>query len=165
METMKEGSEHQAKPFEIWKFYGEAAGADKNWMINIVTWLFAFSSATTILRAGEVSKFTAVILAVLGILFSALAALTALLYGGYATRNWAKADRVAHDHGIPEQYENYDPFRGAKTHWASVFPLWLAQPCRNRVAPVFWLYFLISVVSFCVHIARLLHIVSTGQYN
>ena len=45
-----------------------------------------------------------VLLMVLGILVSVLAAFTTLLYGGYATWNWAIADRIAESYDwLPDQ--------------------------------------------------------------
>lgn len=71
-------------------------------MIKIVTWLLGFS--TTIIGVYATGKlteyFAKVLLIVLGILVSVLAAFTALLYGGYATWNWAIVDRIAKDYAM-----------------------------------------------------------------
>ena len=164
-ENVKGESGNRGVLFGVWKHYGETAGADKNWMIQIVTWLVGFSSATVMFKPSEISKFTAVVLTVLGMLFSFLAGFTALLYGGYATRNWAKANRIAKEHKWPELRENYDPFTDHKIPRSSVIPLRLARPCGNGIALVFWIYFLISILSFSVHVARLLYIAFTGKTN
>jgi hypothetical protein len=72
-------------------------GADKDRMVQITTWLLGFSAGILSLHA--TGKLTApwapILLIVLGILVSALAAFVALLYGGYATWRWAIADQIA----------------------------------------------------------------------
>jgi hypothetical protein len=90
-------------------------------------------------------------LLILGMLLSFLAAFTALLYGGYATWNWSIADRIAEHHYWERQKPKYDPFDGLHVPWVSRFPLWLAKPCERRIAPVFWLFFLVSLVSLGAH--------------
>ena len=92
-----------------------------------------------------------VLLSLLGMLISFLAAYTALLYGGYAARNWAIADRIAEAYEWEPLKPDYKPFEGLPTHWSAALPLWLARPCTDRIAPVFWVFCAGSVVSLSVH--------------
>jgi hypothetical protein len=87
----------QALAFDVWKYHASVGGADKDRMVQITTWLLGFSAGILSLHA--TGKLTApwapILLIVLGILVSALAAFVALLYGGYATWRWAIADQIA----------------------------------------------------------------------
>ena len=158
-DTVKNTWNDEKLAFEVWKYYGGIGGADKDRMIQIVTWLLGFSAA--IIGSYATGKLTeslaTVLLIVLGILVSVLAAFTALLYGGYATWNWAIADRIAEAYTWIEQLPNYDPVPRSKTHWTAAFPLWLAKPCQDRIAPVFWVFFFVSFVSFSAHVVLLFH--------
>ena len=163
--TRKTWNDDEKLAFEVWKYHGGIGGADKNTMIKIVTWLLGFSSAMIGFYAtGKVTEpLASVLLIVLGVLFSVLAAFTALLYGGYATWNWATADRIAEAYNWTELRPNYNPFARSKAHWPSAFPLWLAKPCQDKIAPVFWLFFVVSIASFCVHVALLFHVALTSN--
>jgi hypothetical protein len=137
--------------FKVWKHYADTGGADKNWMIQIVTWLLGFSAGIIGFYAtGKLVKAASAII-LLGVLISLLAAATSLLYGAYAAWNWAIADQIAKKYNWKEQCPDYDPFGGAKVSWA----VQLAGPCENRIAPIFWLFFAASLVSLCVHVCLL----------
>jgi hypothetical protein len=142
-----------AHDLEIWKYYGAIGGADKDRMIQIVSWLLAFSSAILgAYASGKLVVFRATImLLILGMLLSLLAAFTALLYGGYATWNWSIADRIAEQQYWEKQKPKYDPFDGLHVPSFSRFPLWLAKPCERRIACVFKLFFLVSLFSLSAH--------------
>ena len=58
-----------------------------------------------------------------------------------------------------EQKPDYIPISKSERSWRSVVPLWLARPCENRIAPVFWLFFWACIVSFGAHIVILIHAV------
>ena len=135
--------------FEVWKHYAATGGADKDWMIQIVTWLLGFSAGIIGFYAtGELTKAACAVI-FLGILISLLAAATSLLYGAYAAWNWAIADQIAKKYNLwKEQRPDYNPFEGAKVSWV----MRLAGPCENRIAPIFWLFFIASLVSLGVHV-------------
>src|SRR5262245_13950099 len=97
--------------FEVWKYYGSIGGTDKDTMIKIVTWLLGFSTGIIgVYATGKLTQhFAAVLLIILGMLVSILAAFTALLYGGYAAWNWAIADRIAEVYNWTEQKPDYNP--------------------------------------------------------
>jgi hypothetical protein len=147
--------EHTA--FEVWKYYGEVGGGDKDTMIKIVTWLLGFSSA--IIGVYATDKLTdglaKSLLLMVGMSVSLLAAFTALLYGAYAARNWAIADHIAKNYEWTEQSPSYVPISESEVHWASKYPLSLATPCQNGLAPVFWVFFVASLISTAVHVVLL----------
>ena len=98
MSKMKTWDDDEKLAFEVWKYYGGIGAADKDRMIQIVTWLLGFSAAIIgfYYASGKlVEPLGKVLLIVIGILVSLLAAFVALLYGGYAAWNWAIADRIA----------------------------------------------------------------------
>ena len=137
--------------FEVWKYYGSIGGADKDRMIQIVTWLLGFS-ATIIgfYASGKLTEPTAtVLLLVIGILVSVLAAFVALLYGSYAAWNWSIADNIASNYEWTEQKPDYKPFKSA--WWKE----WLAGPCKDKIAPVFKIFFVFSLFSLIVHVILL----------
>ncbi len=218
--------------FEAWKYYGGIGGADKNRMIQIVTWLLGFSAAIIgFYASGKLTEPVGNVLLIgIGILVSILAAFVALLYGGYAARNWSIADRIACKYDWTEQKPGFDPFlrwasfkitekslkklkskkvpddvlnklesiknnefKGDKEFlkilkttigdeqtdrwislllkhalmskprpWTAAFSLRLAKPCGNRIAPVFWIFFWISVGSFAVHVYLLYAVLASN---
>ena len=145
---------------EVWKYYGSIGGGDKDTMIKIVTWLLGFSAAIIGFYATEELKtpLATSLLLVLGVVVSIVAAFTALLYGGYATWNWAIADRIAETYKWREQLPTYDPVPRAKARWTAAVSLWLAKPCTDGVAPVFWVFFYASLVSLGVHVLLLFQV-------
>ncbi len=147
--------------FEVWKYYASVGGADKNLMIQISTWLLGFSAGILgFFSTGKLPiPWAAELLICLGILVSLLAAFVALLYGGYATWNWAIADQIAKDYdwSLLLPTNNPIPKRTALSRPA----LWLAKPYPGKVAPIFWIFFMISLASAVVHIV-LLCLVITG---
>jgi hypothetical protein len=69
--------------FEVWKYYGGIGGDDKDKMIQIVTWLLGFSSLIIgFYASGKLTEpMGTLLLAVLGMLISFVAAFTAQNYG------------------------------------------------------------------------------------
>jgi hypothetical protein len=147
--------------FEVWKYYGSVGGGDKDTMIKIVTWLLGFSAAIIGFYATEKSEtlLATVLLLVLGISVSFLSAFTALLYGGYATWNWAIADRIAESYKWREQLPSFNPIPRYEAPWTAQLSLWLAKPSTNKIAPVFWVFFYASLVSLIVHVVLLIHVI------
>lgn len=159
IDTAKETwNDDDKREFEVWKYYAGIGGADKDRMIQIVSWLLGFSAAIIgVYATNKLAEPQArVLLIVVGILVSFLAAFTALLYGGYATWNWSIADRIAEANHWTDQTPDYDPIKRPAPLTARVF-LRLAKPCQNRIAPVFWLYFGVSLLSLGVQIILLFH--------
>ena len=159
---MKTWKDDEKFAFEVWKYYGATGGADKDTMIKIVTWLLAFSS--TIIGAIATGKLTKelpiILLLVIGSFVSFLAAMTALLYGGYATWNWSIADRIAEAYDWKQQRPDFPAI--PKRHWTARIPLRLAQPCDGKIAPVFWLFSIVSLISCIVHIVLLYYVFHYG---
>jgi hypothetical protein len=144
--------------FEVWKYYGSIGGRDKDTMIKIVTWLLGLSAAIIAFHAKAEVKMAESLLLGLGATISILSAFTALLYGGYATWNWSIADRIAETYEWRVQSPNYRPFENTEAHWTARVPLRLAEPCTNRIAPVFWMFFAASLVSFLAHVLLLTNV-------
>ena len=90
-------SHDESFALEVWKHYGGVGGADKDRMVQIVTWLLGFSAAIIgFYASGELSRpLGTSLLFVIGALISLLSAYVALLYGSYASWNWSIADRIA----------------------------------------------------------------------
>jgi hypothetical protein len=143
--------------FEVWKYYGTVGGADKDRMIQISTWLLGFSAGILGLFAtGKLTVPIAVFwLLFLGILVSVLAAIVALMYGGYATRNWAIADQIATTYAWPELLPTNNPIPKSTACWLAKRAFKFAKPCPGELAPVFWLFFFASITSAVVHLGLL----------
>jgi len=107
-------------------------------MIQIVTWLLAFSAGIIGFYAtGKITKAQQALLWI-GVLVSVIAAFTALLYGGYAARNWAIAVEIAKKNDRVEQLPGYDPFKSSGVPWTAHLPIyWLAGTCETALLPFF----------------------------
>jgi hypothetical protein len=135
--------------FEAWKHYGTIGGSDKDRMITIVTWLLGFSAAIIGLQAtGELSDSR---VAIFGLLVSLVAAYVSLLYGAYASWNWAIADEIAEAYKWQELSPKHDPVRSSDSGWQGGLVQRLASPCQGRIAPVFWWFFGFSLASAATH--------------
>jgi hypothetical protein len=158
MSKKKTWDDNEELAFEVWKYYGGIGGADKDRMIQIVTWLLGFSAAIIgFYASGKLQEpLGTVLFIVIGILVSLLAAFVALLYGGYAAWNWSIADQIACNYEWTEQKPDYNPFESVKTRSTATLSLWLAKPCGDRIAPVFWVFFWVSLGSFIFHVILLL---------
>jgi hypothetical protein len=143
-------SEQQNVAFEVWKYYASVGGADKDRMVQISTWLLAFSAAILgLLVSGEVSTVSATrLLTVLGILVSLVAGLIAVVYGGYAAWNWAIADEIAE----LNQWEFLRPTHEPVGKKDMGVPLKLAKPRPKRLAPIFWIFIAVATASTAVHV-------------
>ena len=143
--------------YEVWQHYRSVGEADKDTMIKIVTWLLGFSAGIIgVFATGKLEPRFASVVMVLGMVLSLLAAFTALLYGGYATRNWYKAEQIAEQYGGAVVKREWPP--EVKYPWTSALPLWLSKPSHTKVARVFWLFFLASLISFGVQTALFLRL-------
>lgn len=94
------------RAFEAWKHYAAAGGADKDRMIQIATLLLGFSAAIAgfifdhAVKGSHVTEpLAAAGLSIGGMIVAFASALVTLLYGGYANRNWARAERIARSSG------------------------------------------------------------------
>jgi len=85
-----------------------------------------------------------------------MAAVTALMYGGYAAWNWAIADEIARDRKWCRQIPTYKPIKKEDVRWWSKPAFWLAEPCEKKVARVFWLFFFASIGSLATHVALII---------
>ena len=89
---------------EFWKHYAGFGGEDKNRMVTIASWLLGLSAAMLGYIVSETispesfsvtEPVKALLLSVVGLGVSIVAAYIAVLYGGYSNRNWEMADRIA----------------------------------------------------------------------
>jgi hypothetical protein len=161
--------------FEVWKYHASIGGADKDRMIQIATLLFGFSAAIVGFIFKEGVKTNQIVepvavscLAIAGALVSLASAFITLLYGGYANRNWAKADQIAKDYGWKRLAPNDSPFPEAER--LAERPLSLVG-CALRLsatklpdkqlAPVFEWFFGLSLVSLLMHLSILFWSLST----
>jgi len=155
---------------EVWKHHASTGGADKDRMITIASLLLGFSVAIVAFTFKEAKSYQELIgsvgvvfLASAGIAVSIASALITLIYGGYANRNWAKADQIAHDYKWERLYPLDSPF--APNIGSDEYP-----PCRvawalrqsgpkathKELAPVFECFFWLSVASGGMHLLILL---------
>ncbi len=135
--------------FEAWKHCGAVGGADKDKMIQIVTWLLGFSAVIIGFHATGDLKDPRV--AIFGILVSLVAAYVALLYGAYAAWNWALADEIAEANLPPVLHPDHEPKHISAAGWQERLVRRLARPCKGQIAPVFWAFLVFSVVSAVIH--------------
>jgi hypothetical protein len=87
--------------------------------------------------------------------FEACKYYVSLLYGAYAAWNWAIADEIAADYGWRKLLPDHDPLRRLKAGWQTPLVRGLAGPCQGSIAPVFWMFFVISMISAAIHTALL----------
>ena len=123
--------------FEMWKEY---AGI-KDRMIQIATWLLAFSAGIIGFYAtGKITKAQQALLWI-GVLVSVIAAFTALLYGGYAARNWAMQLRSQRKTTgrTASRLRSLQEFGSSLDRTPP--DLLARRNVRDRVAPVFWVFF------------------------
>jgi len=136
--------------FEAWKHCGAIGGADKDKMIQIVTWLLGFSAVIICFHATGDLKDPRV--GFLGILVSFVAAYVALLYGAYAAWNWALADEIADAYQWRELLPGHEPTHISAAGWQGSLVGHLARPCKGKIAPVFWAFMVFSVLSAVIHV-------------
>jgi hypothetical protein len=160
-------NEHQQQvqdhDFESWKHFAGMGGTDKNTIITTVSWLLGLTAtaigyivtqliSSTPPRLQHPGKM--MVVSLLGLVISGLAGYLTLLYGGYANRNWAKADQIARKRGwldlLPESSSGDTredgksrPSRLAAIAWR------FARPCepKRELAPVFVVFLFLSILS------------------
>jgi len=156
----KTWDDDKKQAFEVWKCHTNIGGDDKNWMIQIVTWLLAISSAIFgfAVTQHDIGLSQHVLLPILGIGVSLLGALVAILYGGYAAAHWKIADSIANEYGLEEQRSKNWPYKDeVGSIWSAIWSVnrlarWFAKPCNGKVAPVFWVYFFMSLGFALAHL-------------
>jgi hypothetical protein len=161
---------------DLWKHFAQTGGNDKDRMINICSWLLAFSVALAGLTfVQEVhphllsKRWTFVALAVFGFLTSLASALVALIYGGYANWNWAKADQIARLNEWKVLDPKNDPWTDEqKASSAGVLARcsrWLARPREtySSLAPVVVFYIVLSLVLAASHVAIMMLACSVSE--
>ena len=139
----------ESRAFEVWKWSGGIGGSDKDKMIQIVTWLLGFSAAIIGFYAKGELKDPRV--PIFGILVSLVAAYVSLLYGAYAAWNWAIADDIANAYKWKELLPDYLPTSISKAGRQGTLVRCLAGPCEGKIAPVFWVFCAVSLVSAAIH--------------
>lgn len=99
-ETQK--AEQVAQPLDLWKHFAGTGASDKNTMVGVASLLLTTSAGiigyiTTQLFESTsfafIQPWKAFSLAALGAVISFVAGCVALLYGGYANRNWGQGRR------------------------------------------------------------------------
>jgi len=153
--------ENKNLAFEMWKFHTNIGGNDKNWMIQIDSWLLAISAGilSFSVTRHDVDLSSQWVLPIAGIAISFLGVLVAILYGGYAAAHWKIADSIANEYGLEKQKPKNWPF-GEKdcakdtvdrmtsenkvVRWVNCLARCLSMPCEGKVAPVFWIYLIVS---------------------
>ena len=165
---------------ELWKHFARMGGIDKNTMITTVSWLLALAAAIVAYMATEMTVGArpwlddapaTMVVSVLGLLISGIAAYVALLYAGYANTNWASADRIARRHGwhelLPDASEGIrTEVEGAKPGFLAGRALQIARPCHpHQIAPVFVVFVMLALLATAanaVFLAWSLYLVARG---
>lgn len=160
-----------SEAMQAWNHFASAGGSDKDRMVSIVTWLLAFSGAIVgyVVTQGLRTLFIdhpirLLLLALGGLTVSALAAYVALIYGGYANRNWAKADAIAElqewNDLLFYKLSRTDLITSkkekvAKTSWLTTLAKSQAEPCKpeEKLPLVFFWFLLMALVSCVGHFA------------
>ena len=168
---------------ELWKYYAGTGGEDKSKMVTVASWLLGFSAALlayTATRFIIVSETVAsptwwapVVVCAIGVGTSFAAAYVALLYGGYANRNWREADVIAWRRGwidllpttnVPrasnattcgKHLDAGEPRRlAAMWHWLNVRAWRRARPQSpdRYLAPVFEVFFVFALLALLGHV-------------
>ncbi len=150
---------------ELWKHYASFGGEDKNRMVTINSWLLGLSAATlgyivtrTIApdSASLDEPIRAFALAVLGLGVSGFAGFLAVLYGGYANRNWERADQIADGRGWTDLLP--PPVRETRGPGLNGFAKLWARPCKpkDELGLVFMAFSILASLSFLAHFGVLI---------
>jgi hypothetical protein len=147
--------------FEAWRHHAGAGGDDKDRMVKISSLLLGFSTGIVTLMFNSAVKSdvlceprTAIYLSSFGFIISFISAVLTLLYGGYANRNWAKADQIAEDRKWFRLYPSDSPIPDLRDHNFLIrFALCESKPRRRtQLAPIFWWFFGLSLISVFAHL-------------
>jgi hypothetical protein len=156
-------TEQEDRDLEVWKHFAGMGGTDKNTMILVVSWLLGLAAGAIGYCVNELSDspsaglgqpVSVVAVSGLGLILSLLAAYVTLLYGGYANRNWAQADMVARKHGWRDLLPEGCAGEKTRRRWGlAATAWWFARPCdpERTLAPVFWVFSFLSIVSGVAH--------------
>jgi MFS family permease len=133
-------------------------GTDKNTMIVTVSWLLGLAAGaigyvvphvigSTAARLENPLRIAAV--SALGLLLSLVAAYVALLYAGYANRNWAQADMIARKRGWLDLLPEGCAGETTRRKWVAAAAWRLSRPCdpERKLAPVFFVFSFLAIVS------------------
>lgn len=171
---------------ELWKHFASFGGEDKNRMVTIVIWILGVSisiiSYTGSHLIGNISsepkcqpKELLVPLTITGVLISLIGAYVSLVYGGYANRNWEKANQIARERGWTDLLTKFDNnkknnicqdlldifnilFWCKRKDKLNILAQKLAHPCepQKRLPFICEVFFLISMFLFILHCLLLL---------
>jgi hypothetical protein len=152
---------------ELWKSFATSGTGDKNTLVIAASWILGLSAGAfgyivpQLLKPGSAGFTDPVkvsVLAFLGVVASCTAGYMALVYGGYANRNWEQADRIARFHGWKDLVwdasigEPRKPPEGGASFWARR----ARKYSRSRdpmieLAPIFSIYVTLAVVTAAFH--------------
>ena len=145
--------------FELWRYHDSIGGKDKNWMIQIATWLIGISIALLafVVSANSCQFALRDYLPLLGAAVSALGFLVVLVYGGYARRHWAIADWIAEKKLFGNQVYVVDPnnARPVRRRSLSAAANRLATCDNHSLAPVFKFFLFFCFASAIAHLVLL----------
>jgi hypothetical protein len=154
--TTKDQSWDDRLAFEAWRHHAGAGGDDKDRMVKISSLLLGVSTGIVSLMLNTAVKSdvlceprTAICLSFFGLIISCISAMITLLYGGYANRNWAKADQIAEDRKWLRLYPTDSPIPELREKGPLIrFAIHGSEPrTRTELAPIFWLFFWMSLLS------------------
>jgi hypothetical protein len=165
---------HPEQAIQIWSYYANAGGNDKDRMVVIATWLLTLSAGIVLYFANQGLPGTAAdaigsaVFALLGAIVAVAAGCLIVLYGGYANSHWLKADAVAEHYGwndlLPEEESATASIIARKLEAAESGRGWLAnrsiryaRSCKpaESLAPVFVWFFWFAFASLAVHLSLL----------
>lgn len=154
-----------ADAIELWKHFTATGSDDKDRMMQVCNWLLTSSVAIVVFAVTLQAKIkflttpkALTILVIFAFILSIASSVIAVIYGGYANWNWAKANQIApviaRLCGSPTLLDPQDKPWTAKDTENGSGPLacwgrcW-SQPARTyeKLAPIFLVYFWLSVLS------------------
>jgi len=158
------GPVEEDKRLELWKHFATTGGADKNTMVHVASWLLGLSATIIgyiVTRMFNYQSFDfleprkAASVAFLGLVISFVAGCVVVVYGGYANRNWAQADRIAFETTWDKFIPKYQKANDEKiTYGLPRFVAKFSSPCdhTNQLAPIFKLFGFLAILTLVTHL-------------
>jgi hypothetical protein len=152
----------EEQDLELWKHFAGFGGEDKNRMVTIASWLLGFSAALLAFaaqrlvdpeacKATDHLRIVGAVTLLIGILASLLTGYVAVLYGGYANRNWDMADRIARQRGWSDLVPDKSDLSGRGWHVTAWRWARSCQP-REELPPVFLLFLVLAGLALLAHL-------------
>ena len=180
-ETVKSDKQHTEHiltsdhALEAWKHFETAGGADKTTMVTVESLFLTFSGTiigyigTNLLKPDSFAfskPVAALFLATVGVVISIAAGFVAFIYGGYASNNWARGDKIATARGWHELLHSGS---NALEHSKSIglaARFVRREDCATSLAWIFIIFMIFAILSAVIHstilVWSILHVSSSS---